>query len=420
MNKNKWVAEAFWGAIFFSGFTWLAINELIFDSKDNYILLTQVSMLVGGVTVLGFMGSTDFFDKILRCLFFPALSIAICVAIGRLYLDFDHGGPFIALFQSTHAPYADNTLYSMADFLFHYIYPIGFTHLYLNNKSRLKQIFYGSSNKEVIFQYLAPIFLFAFWYIGLSLEGLTLKDLYLTDNVGMPQLTLILLLIPLVTTVPLHHSLASEQSRESLVKLSRYGVYMGSFLLCSLSLLAYKPHLLYENIAFLTSLLVLIVFSLFYLGVLSKERYAFLLPVIVSTSIFSFFINEFQILSEGGRAALYLNFLKEGTSYNVLKIHYLIKAIFYLCMVVMLYAHYSFLIADFLESKISRKTLKTYMLRVIFISLGSFVSLYVVGIFNHYDIKGTELDIVIFATLMVCSLEFVLPLRHVLRVLKQP
>ena len=336
------IVEILWFSLSFFGVSWIIVTDLFLDNKSNPIYLSQLNGMACAVVAGLFVLRSSFSDKALRFLFFPVLANSMCIALGRLYLDFDCGSPWIVHFQSINAKYSAPEIYRTIDFFTHFLNPIGFLHLVLNDKERVKNIFYKDSIGNMALHYILPVIFFSAWYGGIFFCGYTLKDIYLTRALGLAESILILLLIPLMITLPIHWALGKEDRGEIARKFLKSLIYIGSFSIVCASFFTYQYHTLHLNTIFLMSLTIFILMFLNHFKILQQTHYQALLPVICSLSIFIFFINEMHVWSTGGNEDIYLSTLQKATNYSAVNLHYIIKIIFYMLIVVALYAFYVF------------------------------------------------------------------------------
>jgi hypothetical protein len=408
--KNKYI-ELLWAALYFGGGAWFLKNELFDDPNNNPLLLSHISVLLAWIVSSSFIFRNHLSDSVLRHLFFPVFSISICIIVGRMFFDFDQSSPWILHFRDRVANYANPQLYRLADFLFHYMYPIGYANLFMNNRGRMLTIFKNTGIFSPIVQYFLPTVAFLFWLVFINFQGYAFSDVYLTDHIHPIQVCVITLLVPLLLTLPLHIGIIYKESAVNPTTYFKGLILASCCSICFLSLLAYRPSTLHQNLIFMTSLSISVILSLRFFMVLSDKRFYLVLPVILSINIFSFFINEFHLWSTGGKEGIYLNSLYNTNIKHAIDMHYIIKVIYYGVNIIGFYVYYCFL--DLKDLYEQFKKIKYYPLKVLFLNSIVFLLMVVLGVFDRYDIEKTDLDYIYFALGLLFAVELVLPLRQI-------
>ena len=400
------IVEISWFFLSFSGVVWFIVANFFIDHKSNPIFLSQINAAFSSLVMFTFIMRKGLWDKVLKILFFPMFANSICIAIGRLYLDLDHGGPWVVHFQEIKSNYTNPILYRSIDFFAHFIIPIAFLHLVLNNKEWFTRIFKGDSISSFFLHYLLPIIFFSAWYAGICICGYTLKDIYLTRALGLNESIFILLIAPLMVTLPVHYALAKEKGiwKKSLEIL----IYLGCFSILCTSFFTYHLHTLHLNAIFLMSLVVFILISLKYLKIIDQKTYQDFIPLICALSIFTLFINEMHIWSMGGNEKIYLSTLQKTTHYSATNLHYIIKIMFYILNVFALYTWHVFYNSGIIASNIMCG--HSYK-KIIYANILVFFGLYFFGIFRHYDIQHTQCDPILFLIGMIIAIELTIPIR---------
>ncbi len=403
--------ELLWGSLYFLGGGWFLKNELIDDPLENPILLSHISVLLGWVVSFSFIFKNRIADNILKNLFFPVFSVSICIIVGRMLFDFDASGPWILEYRKVAADYAKPETYRIADFLFHYLYPIGYANLFKNNHTRMTRIFYNKSIRYILVQYILPSIGFLLWMLAMIfIEHKSFNEIYYTKNIHFMQVFLITLFVPLALTLPLQISMVHKKDKMDFNPYYKGLILTGCLLICLLSLFIYKPISLHENIIFISSFAISILLSLRLLTVFSDEKYFVILPVILSVNIFSFFINEFHFWSTGGTEDVYILNLWDIASPVSIGLHYVIKTIYYAINIIGFYIYYCFLDQKVLYDRIGK--IPHYFLKLIFFNIVIFGLLFSIGVFDRYDLKNTHLDYLYFILGMILSIELTLPLRQ--------